>query len=388
MKLYEYIKSKNSRTLKVLGFTIMRKSFSSGRSMQKFLGGLVTTSKVYFTYLYEKEIKILGCSFSICYDENNSLTYSIFGKTICKISLFNIRAKRFKKRYFTYFDRQYDDIYLFDTNSGEAYMTLAYFIDILIKRNKSKNPLLVATKKYHLDMMKTLCPDIPHTYIENLDRIGIVGKEFKIETFRFFVLYDGSLFKQEDYLNDRYKSFLKYLELTDNDLSYRKVIISPKDERSMLDKATKIGLNLDRFVFLAPEANSVKLYDEEFWVMLINVLQDRGYDVFVNLTSDQIKLEGARDFKACNLSFVEVFALAKYSKRIITLRSGFTEFLLQTNVPMDILYTIKNFGDKMIESILLYTIRDFLFIDQSKIREFNTSKITPEGLLKTILKEL
>lgn len=236
--------------------------------------------------------------------------------------------------------------------------------------------------------MKALCSDIPHTYIENLDCMSIVGKEFKIEPFRFFVFYDSSFFNNEDYLNDRYKSFLKYLELTDNDLSYRKVIIPPKDEQRMLDKVTKIGLNLDRFIFLAPEANSIELYDEEFWVMLINALQDRGYDVFVNLISNQIKLEGARDFKVCDLSFAETFALAKYSKKIVTLRSGFTEFLLQTNVPMDILYTTKIFNDKMIESISLYTIRDFSFIDQSKIREFNTLKITLEGLLKIILREL
>lgn len=138
MKLYEYIKSKNSRTLKILGFTIMTKSVGGGKSVQKILGGLVTTFRISFGYLYEKEIKLLGCSFSIRYDENNYLTYSIFGKTIYKISLFNIRAKRFKKRYFTYFDRQYDDIYLFNTNSGEVYMTLAYFIDALIEKIGAK----------------------------------------------------------------------------------------------------------------------------------------------------------------------------------------------------------------------------------------------------------
>ena len=45
------------------------------------------------------------------------------------------------------------------------------------------------------------------------------------------------------------------------------------------------------------------------------------------------------EYKTCFLTYSEAFALAKLSKKIISLRSGFAELLTQANVPMDILFT-------------------------------------------------
>jgi hypothetical protein len=258
------------------------------------------------------------------------------------VSLLNI----FKKEYFKYFDKKYDDIYILRANSGEIYLTLTYLIDALIKKNGSKNPLLVATQKYHVDIIKMICPDIPYVYSKKW-HIRINGTTFNIDNFRFFLLFDSRHFKQveldikENPLGQHhyFKSILNKLELTENDISMRKMVVPPEDERSMLDKIAKIGLNINNFVFLAPEAQSCKLYDEDFWVELINRFQEKGVDVFVNLVEDDIKLKGAKDYKTCDLTFSEAFALAKHSIKIVSLRSGFTEFLLQTDVPIDVLYT-------------------------------------------------
>ena len=62
-------------------------------------------------------------------------------KVVRKISLF----ETFKKQYSKFFEGDYDDIYILRANSGESYLTLTYVLDSLIKRNKSKKPLLVAT---------------------------------------------------------------------------------------------------------------------------------------------------------------------------------------------------------------------------------------------------
>lgn len=116
------------------------------------------------------------------------------------------------------------------------------------------------------------------------------------------------------------------LGMTESDLTYRKVMIHLEDERSMLEKVSKTGLNLDKFVFIAPEAQSCKLYDEDFWCELINQFQAKGYDVFVNLVEDDVKLKSAIDYKTCDLNFAEAFALARRSKKIVSLRSGLQNF--------------------------------------------------------------
>lgn len=400
MKIYEYIRGENERTAKLFGFPIMEytSDYMTSERTLKFLGGIVTTFKSNNPYndCYDKEIKVFNRAFMRCFEQNNCRTYSILGRTFKTVSLLDT----FKKEYFKYFDKQYDDIYIMRANSGEIYLTLTYLIDFLIKKNGSKNPLLVATQKYHVDMIKMLCPDIPYVYAKKW-KINITGKEFKVDNYRFFLLYDSPHFKQVelDIKNNAlgehhyFKSILNTLNMTDEDLGYRKITIHLDDERSMLNKVAKTGLNINNFVFLAPEAQSCKLYDEDFWVALINKLLDNGYHVFVNYVGDDIKLKGALDYKTCDLSFAEAFALAKRSKKIVSLRSGFTEFLLQTGVPIDILYTKfkhRHFFDDMdIYHVMSgFGINQIPFIDKSRIREFNMFEISPADCINKIVGNL
>lgn len=400
MKIYEYIRGENERTIKLFGKTFMSQTsdYMTAERLQSFLGGLITTVKIndQITDCSKKDIRILGHSISKRIEENNYRTYYMFGKEIRKISLID----QFKKQYFKYFDKKHDDIYILRANSGEIYLTLTYLIDTLIKRNGSKKPLLVATHKYHIDMIKMLCPDIPYVYIKKL-RLKITAESFNIDNFRFFLLFDSQHFKQVEMdikqnelgTHHYFKSILTRLNMTDADINMRKAIVNMEDERSMLNKVAKTGLNINKFVFLAPEAQSCKLYDEDFWCILINKLQERGYDVFVNLVEDDIKLKGAIDFKTCYLTFAEAFALAKRAKKIVSLRSGFTEFLLQTGTQIDVLYTKfkhRHFFDDMdIYHVMSgFGITQIPFVDISKIREFNMYEISQKDCLTKILESV
>lgn len=400
MKFYENIKYENERVIKILGIPIIEQSsdYMTAERTQKFLGGIVTTSKITdcINDTSSKEIFFLGLSFIKRYEAENYRTYSLFGKTIRKISLLD----KFKKEYFKYFDNQYDDIYILRANSGESYLTLTYIIDTLIKKNNSKKPLLVATLKYHVDLIKLICPDIPYVYTKKW-RLNISGNEFKIDNFRFFLLYDFHHFKQveNDIRNNPigehhyFQSILNKFNLTDSDLEYRKITIPVEAEQTMLEKVSKTGLNLQNFVFLSPEAQSCKLYDEDFWCLLINKLQDKGCDVFVNLVGDNVKLKEAVDFKTCDLSFAEAFALAKHSKRIVSLRSGLTEFLLQTDVPIDVLYTKFRhrhfFDDIDIYHVMSgFGITQIPFVDKSKIQEFNMFEMAQSECINKIIENI
>lgn len=400
MKLYEYIKEENERTAKIFGIPVMKQTsdYMTAERYQEFLGGLVTTIKLSSkeSDSSNKEIKILGKSVIKRFEENNFRTYSFLGFEYRKISL----IEEFKKQYFKYFNKEHDDIYILRANSGEIYLTLTYLIDSIIKKNGSKKPLLVATQKYHIDMIKMICPDLPYVYIKKLN-LKIIGDSFKIDNFRFFLLFDAIHFRKVELdikgnelgKHHYFKSILERLDFSNENLKMRKMTVLPDAEQSMLEKVEKTGLNLDKFVFLAPEAQSCKLYDEDFWVVLVNKLQEMGYDVFVNLVEKDIKLKNAIDFKTCDLSFAEAFALAKKAKRIVSLRSGFTEFLLQTDVPLDVLYTKFRhrhiFNDMSSYHVLHgFGLIQLPFVDITKIREFNMFEISPAECLKQILGNL
>ena len=245
-----------------------------------------------------------------------------------------------------------------------------------------------------------ICPDLPYVYIKKLN-LKVVGDTFVIDKFRFFLLFDSVHFRKveldikENELGKHhyFKSILDRLDFTEKDLQMRRMNVLHSAEQSMLEKVEKTGLNLNKFVFLAPEAQSCKLYDEDFWVVLVNKLQEMGYDVFVNLVEKDIKLKNAIDFKTCDLSFAEAFALAKKSKKIISLRSGFTEFLLQTDVPIDVLYTKFRhrhiFNDMSSYHVLHgFGLVQLPFVDVSKIQEFNMFEIAPMDCLNQIIKTL
>ena len=111
----------------------------------------------------------------------------------------------------------------------------------------------------------------------------------------------------------------------------------------MLNKVKKTGLNLENFVYIAPDASSCELENsKEYWVNIAERFKD--FDIFWNTTKSAP--EGA---KHCNLKVAEAFALAKHAKKIIALRSGFSELLTQTGVPIEIIYT--KFRRSMINDI-------------------------------------
>ncbi len=397
MKIYEYIKGDNKRTAKLFGFPIMEQTFDymTAERHQNFLGGLIKTVKMddQCTGSFKKDVLFLGHSITKKVEENNYRNFYVFNKKYRSISL----ADEFKKEYFHYFDKKHDDIYILNANSGEIYLTLTYIIKTLIKRNKSKNPLLIATHKYHVDMIKMICPHISFVYIKEL-RSKIIKDTFKVDNFRFFLLYSGAHFKQVEKdikthpLGEYhyFKSILNRLNINETDLEMNKAVIIPEAEQDMLDKIKATGLNLDKFVFLAPEAQSCKLFDEDFWCNLINKFKELGYDTYVNLVGDDIKLTSAKGYKKCDLSYAEAFALAKRAKKIVSLRSGFTEFLLQTGVHIDVLYTNfrhRHFFDDMdIYHVMSgFGLSQIPYIDKTKIKEYNTFELSPVQCIDSIL---
>lgn len=398
MKICEYIKSDFERTFNICGIPFFRQStdYITAEKKQVFFFGLITTQKVYKENdLEEKNIMFFDNSFLKVSEETYGKIYYLFGKAFHKTIYLDI----FKKHYFEYFNKKHDDIYILNANSGETFLTLTYIINSLIEKNNSKNPLLVATKKYHIDLIKMICPEIPFIYIEKM-KLPMQDNSFIIDNTRFFLLYSNLYFKKNENLVKEdsqkkahyFKSITDFLAIDESLIKLKKIQISEDIRNSMLKKVAKTGLNRDKFVFLAPEALSCILYDENFWVDLINNLEKKGFDVFVNLTQKVTDLKNS-NYKTCDLSFSEAFALASESKKIVSLRSGLTEVLLQTNVPVDVIYTKfrRRTGsyDMDIENIISgFSLKKLPYLNYDLINEINTVKTSKEDCLTHILDSL
>ena len=74
----------------------------------------------------------------------------------------------------------------------------------------------------------------------------------------------------------------------------------------------------------------------------------------------------------------------------MSLRSGFTEFLLQTGVPIDVLYTKFRHRDYLNDMNVYQVMSGFglirlPYIDKAKIKEFNMFETSPKQCLEEIL---
>ena len=397
--IFNYSKTDNNRSFKLFGIPLYSRNidYSTNARTQSFLFNLIKTIKTGDIYATDtnKKIQLLGLNILSREIRKNDIQWKFLDINIKHDNSFN----KFKKKYFKYFDKKHDDIYLLNANSGEAYLFLTYCLDACIKKNGSKKPLLVATKPYHIELIKMICPDIDYVYIKRFNMfVKSDTVDFRIDNFRFFQAFSHKHFMQVeiDIKNDEnahyFKSILDELGLTQHDVQMRKTLEIMTSVKSMLEKVRELNLDLNNFVLIAPEAHSCTLINNEYWIELINKYKNEGYDVFVNLVGDEIDLTGA-DYKTCYLTYSEIYSLAKRAKKIIMLRSGLTELFLQTNVPMEVLYT--NFRDRILFNSMEveqvkrgFGLNKLTFVDKEKIREFNMYEISQKDCLTKILESV
>ncbi|MBR5555368.1 hypothetical protein IKU74_05085 [bacterium] len=377
MAFLQYIKGESSRTLKLLGLPIyqIKGTHRSSERIQTFLGGLVSTFRLNDNLFnkVEKAIKICGLPLFNRIEESQYVRWYFCGVLFKTIDL----KKQFIQKYENVFGKEHDIVFILSSNSGEAYIFLSHVFDAYVRKNNFKRPLIVATKKYHEDMIKAICPDVEYIRIKALkhqfkDDVLVNGKQTYFMTFShqhfLQVLKDGKTLPIEH--SHYYTPILKRCGINENEISRRKITVSESVYQSMLKKVGEIGLDLNKFVFIAPEALSAIALPNKFWVDLINEFKNRGYDAFVNLMGNEVDLTGC-EYKSCFLTYPEVFALCCNAKKIISLRSGLTEFLLQTNVASDVLYTKFHDRELTVESgYKTFSLRKLPFAERSNVIEY------------------
>lgn len=350
MKLFTKELRGNITLFKFLGVVYCWKVNNKHKSHYKksYFNGLIKTDRIFKTYKYEifHDIYILNTKVIKKNEDGEFIYYYLFNKLIKKVSI----EDYLKNRFFNCINDNYDFAYILNANSGEIYLFLTYLLDALIKKDGAKKPILIATKKYHVDMVKMIAPEIPYIFT-NRFYTNIKKEKFSIKNTKFLAVFTNQHFinVEKAIINNPinsthyFEEMINTLSLQSNSIKQRQIKLLPNSGKTMLNKVKNIGLNLDNFILISPEANSCNPVSQTFWTNIIRKKQKEGYDIFINVALDKFTID--HNCKSCFLTYAEAFALALRAKKIYSLRSGFTEFLLQTKVPMEVYYT--NFGVKL-----------------------------------------
>jgi len=290
----------------------------------------------------------------------------------------------FYKEYFQYLPQGYDDVFILHSNSGEVYCFLAYLAKSFINKNNAKNPLFVATKPYHEDIIEMYFPKARSVYYDMYlkePRLGQLGDNWEYAGHKFWQIFSPRHFNT---VNSNlgsvhyFDAMLKTLNLTREDASKPAPKLAQRYKTNASKIAEKIGLDIDNFVIIAPEALTAKEFPSAFWNNLVKELYNNGYDVFINsVKSSSIK------GKTCNLSFSELFALAGFSKAVVSLRSGISEFLIPAKTKNIMLCPRFHWSPLLTanQCIEAYSAMKLPFIDKNLNFELNTELYSSESKL-------
>lgn len=413
MKIFQHISDEEDclDAYLVLGLTIFEQAtvqykqanIGSNKALKKiykrFFGRIIYKAKYYnCNGLFKREVSLFSIPIIGTQKLNGYKLYFILG-----IKLYSKPLKflsDFKTEYIDKIDSQHDDIYILLHHLGDAFRMLTLIKEI-IKEKQSKNPLIIVFDNSFEDMIKMMNIDIPYVNIQTKKPFKArMEKQFSTDIFwlggfRIILLWNNwwsgtkyskkrkSLPPEANHLN----SIADTYNVTYDSSKMGKINILKDSEKYMISKSQQAGLNLDNFVFLAPEAFAFTTFSETFWKEIIKILQNTGYDVFINMVacrnivrkdsytnnkSKILTLYKVQNVKTFYLTIAEAYALACKSKIIISQRSGFSELLVQTKVPMCVLYS-GNEKNNVEKWKIANSLLSSPFADCTKIHEINVA---------------
>ena len=294
-------------------------------------------------------------------------------------------------------DPKYDDIYLLRHNIGETTVELMLLKE-RIKANKSQKPLLIVWNKKNIGYYKMFVKDIVDMQYIKLHQFDVMSVfSEKMGDYKEVILKQNnqrficSTPQVADYMleyniNNFYAYIRDCCRIPENAIPNLPVI-SEQTKANVIQIMQKLGLH-NKFVIIAPEANSLVKLPSEFWQDIMMQLKKQGYDIFMNAYHSAC---GVDYVKTDRLSLEELFGLAQKSERIITLGSGLAVLLALAQVPMDIIYT--EFADKKIgytatQTIEKYSVFHLPMVKKENITEYNIDTATLDDIKKAILQKL
>ncbi len=299
----------------------------------------------------------------------------------------------FYRDYFANFPKNFDDAFILHANCGEVYDFLAYLAKPLIEKSNIRKPLFIAGKPYHTDIVGLFLPDARCRYHDlylKEPRLNILGDYWEYDGHRFWQIFSPRHFSSvnSNLGNTHYfDAMLKTLNLDRNEASKPFVTISEELKNNVISIAERIGLDIENFVVLAPEALTSSPLPVSFWKNLVRELNKNGYDTFLNIANNSSEIQA----KSHNLSLSELFALTSMSKGVVSLRSGLSEFLIPSKAKNIILCSKFHWSPILTaeQCIKAYSVYGLPFINTKQVVEINVEKYPTETeLIKYVIEQL
>ena len=381
---------------------------------KRFIGRIVYKAKYYnVNGLFKREITLFSIPIIGTLKLNGYKLYFILGiKVYSKPLKF---LSDFEAECLKELDKRYDDIYIILHHLGDAFRMLTLIKEI-IKNRQSKNPLIMVFDDSFEDLVRMMNLGVPYIKIQTTKpfkkrmETQFSKDEFSYGGYRFYLLWNNW------WSNVKYPKINKSLPVGTHSIdvqaaaqnvsydghSMGKISILKDKEKTMLEKSYQAGLNLENFIFIAPESFALAMYSDNFWEELTRSLQSSGYDIFVNTVSCKevmmknsyannksrvTNIDNLDNVKSFFLTVGEAYALACKAKKIITARSGFSEMLVQTEVPLCVIYTGANLEN--VERIKKTgTVMMSPFASPNKIKEINVVGMSVNDSIKAVTEAL
>lgn len=396
MKLFEFIKDKNYTKFKILGISLYSKFTDKIKEIRKtsILFGLFYIKDNLRTF--NSEIRLLGIR--IISAETSSLIkkYLI---NLPSISIFKTNiTEQVVKELEDYIPDNIDAFY-FGMRSGEFFLLMYHFLEIIKKYNTSTDRIIVLTPyKYHISILSLFFPEIPIILVPF--KYAQLNRNVKKHVFNLSckkrliipVMFSHYLQLETKIKNNENAHFYEYLKY--NHHLAGKKLNTPKVNAQIVatveTKIKRMNLNVHNFVILSLNSVSNEPLEKEFITHLIEKISNSQIDIYFNsLKNDEFTQYG----KTCYMTHAETFYLAQKARAVIGLRSGFMDTIAESSPKTIALYTaFKNrpiLGAISSKDVLRgFSLKQLPNVNPQNIHEYDVEKYTKEALIANIMEIL
>lgn len=317
MGIIKKLKHGNKITYKLFGITLCKITRNYDYKI-KNIAGIYTKIKKYKDYKETRIIKVLNFQVYKRFEDLDNIKYSVLKIINWEIN----KENRLKKDLKQIIKSKYNKIFILKSNLGEAYIFLKFIINGLL--SKTDIPLLIATKKYHENLINMLVPEIEMTYLPNL-KYETSNKVIKINNKYIYTAFPMKFYidtehkiqaEKSHYLTEIYNYFL----ISKENIPQKNKIKISQETRNKISQYLK-EQEINNYIFLATEATTCENINETFWE---NLSKELHIKIIKNNPERSIE---------------EAYCLAKNAQLVISLRSGLSEILSNNENTQIVIYT-------------------------------------------------
>ena len=269
-------------------------------------------------------------------------------------------------------------IFVFWANSGEIALLLMFFWEQLLERYEIRDPqevVVLCTKQYHQDMLRLYFPKI-RSIVAKPKILRYVLDDLEAGEWYVHMCFPGKYFARfEASVNSVPVNYLEWMSRWFN-LGIKPPVRPNKNE---LDKAFITALN--KLTQEQKEALKVGV-KKGLAILALESFSSSGLD---NKFKEKIRCEASKEYAILNnspeFSYPEIFAIAKKAKKLIALRSGLVDFLVNSGIEMCLYYT--DFTDRGFNTpakpakqvLLLFSIKSIQMVNAKLSEEFVVTKV-------------